>query len=319
MSHFPVDLDMKIMEALHTDGRASWQRIAHVLGVNERTVARRGNALLASGTVRVVAISMPSLGHVVAIRCGHGQARMTSRALSHHEVSHWTHVTTGDFDVVAEITAETHRQSSFLLEDLPAVAGIRDIRTYPVIEYIRLARWWKLGILSSAERRALTSESTSSPHQYIGTTEDLSDRDQALVQALNRDGRMSYEELGRRTGSSDVTAKRRVDALRRAGIIAIRAVIEPEALGLGTETLTWLEVPPRHLREVAEGIRGCEHIKYASRIAGPWAFILKNHIPDRTHADEVLPDEPWVDHITRMNVSVALRTDKRSMVPTMTA
>lgn len=316
MAESPIDLDMKIMEALHIDGRASWQRIARVLNVNERTVARRGNALLSSGTVQVVAVSMPALGHVVAIRCGHGQARMTSRALSHHEFSHWTHVTTGDSDVVAEVMVETPLQSNFLLEDLPAVAGIRDIRTYPVLEYLRLARWWQLDILSPEERRAMSSEAAVSTHQYIGTTENLPHRDQALVQLLNRDGRMSYEELGRRTGTSDVTAKRRVDALRREGVIAIRAVIEPEAIGLGTETLTWLEVPPQHLRTVTEGIRSSPRIKYASRIAGPWDFLLKNHIQDRAQADSALPDEPWVDHIARMNISVALRTDKRSMVHT---
>lgn len=316
MSQSPVDLDMRIMEALHIDGRASWKRIAHVLGVNERTVARRGNALLESGTVRVVAIGFPTLGHVVAIRCGHGQARMASRALSHHDVSHWAHVTTGDFDVVAEITAESRRETSFLLEDLPAVAGIRDIRVYPVIEYLRLARWWNLGILNARERGAMEASAVLSPQRRMGTTEHLSDRDHALLHALKHDGRISYEELGRRTGTSDVTAKRRVDALRRDGVIAIRAVIEPDALGLGTETLTWLDVPPRHLPAVTQGIRRSEHIKYASRIAGPWDFLLKSHIRDRTAADDVLPDEPWVDHISRMNVSVVLRTDKRSMLPT---
>lgn len=317
MSQSPVDLDMKIMEALHIDGRASWQRIAHALGVNERTVARRGNALLESGTVRVAAISIPALGHVVAIRCGHGQARMTSRSLSRDEVSHWAHVTTGDFDVVAEITAGEARESSFLLEDLPAMAGIRDIRTYPIIEYLRLARWWNLGILSPTERDAMKASAVLSPHQRIGTSENLPDRDQELLHALKHDGRISYEELGRRVGISDVTAKRRVDALRGDGVIAIRAVIEPNALGLGTETLTWLEVPPRHLQAVSEGIRRSEHIKYASRIAGPWDFILKSHIRDRTATDQVLPDERWVDYISRTNVSMALRTDKRSMLPTL--
>lgn len=317
MSQSPTELDVKIMEALHIDGRASWLRIAQALGVNERTVARRGNALLDSGAVKVVAISVPALGHVVAIRCGHGQARMTSRALSHHEVSHWTHVTTGDYDVVAEITAETKQEYSFLLEDLPAVAGIRDIRTYPVLEYLRLARWWNLGVLSPAERRLMKQDTPSSTQEYVGTTENLPARDLALAQALRQDGRMSYEELGRRIGVSDVTAKRRVDALRREGMIAIRAVIDPEALGLNAEALIWLEVPPRHTSEVAEGIRRSEHIKYASRIAGPWAFILKCHLRDRTHVDGVLPDEPWVEHITRANISFALRTDKRSMVPTL--
>jgi DNA-binding Lrp family transcriptional regulator len=317
MSQSPVDLDMKVMEALHIDGRASWQRIAHALGVNERTVARRGNALLESGTVRVVGISIPALGHIVALRCGHGQARMTSRSLSRDEVSHWAHVTTGDFDVVAEITAGKDRESSFLLEDLPAMAGIRDIRTYPIVEYLRLARWWNLGILNPTERDSMRASAVLSPHQSIGTSENLPYRDQELLQALKHDGRITYEELGRRLGISDVTAKRRVDALRWDGVVAIRAVIEPSAIGMGTETLTWLEVPPQHIEAVSEGIRRSEHIKYASRIVGPWDFILKSHIRDRTAVDNVLPDERWVDYISRTSVSVALRTDKRSMITTL--
>ena len=47
--------NQKILEALHIDGRASWQRIAEAIGENERTVARRGSALIADGTVKIVA------------------------------------------------------------------------------------------------------------------------------------------------------------------------------------------------------------------------------------------------------------------------
>lgn len=319
MSHLPVTLDMKIMEALHIDGRASWNRIADVLGANERTIARRGHALLDSGVVRVVAVGIPALGYVVGLRCGHGQARMTSRALSQHEISHWTHVTAGDFDVVAEVTPEPRQEMSALLEDIPAVAGIRDTRVYPILEYLRLAGWWDLGILSPRERRAMRSSTVLNTQQHISTTESLPDRDHALLYALKHDGRLSYEELGRRSGTSDATAKRRLEALRRDGIINIRAIIDPDALGFGTETITWLDVPPRHLPVVTEGIRNSAHIKYASRIAGPWDFILKNHVQDRTAIDVTLPDEPWVDHVNRMNVSVVLRTDKRSMLPTLTS
>jgi DNA-binding Lrp family transcriptional regulator len=42
------ELDRRIVGALQIDGRASWRRIAEVLGEPERTIARRGSAL-ASG------------------------------------------------------------------------------------------------------------------------------------------------------------------------------------------------------------------------------------------------------------------------------
>ncbi|WP_022873229.1 Lrp/AsnC family transcriptional regulator [Nesterenkonia alba] len=316
MSQSLTELDAKIVEALLIDGRASWQRIAHTLGVNERTVARRGNELLDSGDVWVGAIKVPMPGFVVALRCGQGQSRMTSTALSQHHASSWVHVTAGDYDVVAEINIPNDNESNFLLEELPAFAGVREINSYPVVEYLRQARIWNLGILTEQERRAMWEAAPNSRHNYVGTEDPLSARDAALLTALRSDGRLPYEELGRRAGVSDVTAKRRVDALRRNGTIAIRTFFNPKALGLTTEALMWLEVPPRHIPEVVEGVRRAEHIKYAARLTGPWAFMLMTNIPGRMALDDVLPDEPWVEHISRYNVSIALRTDKLSTVRT---
>jgi DNA-binding Lrp family transcriptional regulator len=47
------DLDRQIAVALQVNGRLSWRAIGRALDVPERTVTRRGQAMLDNGTVRV--------------------------------------------------------------------------------------------------------------------------------------------------------------------------------------------------------------------------------------------------------------------------
>ncbi|WP_258038057.1 MULTISPECIES: Lrp/AsnC family transcriptional regulator [unclassified Streptomyces] len=51
----PVDL--RLLHALQIDGRAAFSRIADVLGVSDRTVARRFDRLRARGSVRVAGVT----------------------------------------------------------------------------------------------------------------------------------------------------------------------------------------------------------------------------------------------------------------------
>ncbi|QFG69490.1 AsnC family transcriptional regulator [Ornithinimicrobium pratense] len=308
-------LDGRIIDALHIDGRASWARIAEVLGENERTVARRGSAVLASGTVRVVGVSLPAPGVVLRINCGLGQSRMTSAALGALDHCGWAHVVSGNADVVAALSLRAGTEESrHLMEELPATAGAQRIESYPVIEYLRLARWWNLGILTPAERSAMWEGLSSTYAEYFGTTAGLGPSDMAIVRALREDGRMTYEELGRRAGVSEVTARRRVDQLREDGVVAVRAVADPAATGFHVEVLMWLDVPPRHVKEVAAGLRSADHLKFVARLAGPWDFIVKTPLVSRLDVDNVLPAEDWVSHITRTDVHVVVRTDRRSYI-----
>ena len=51
------DLERQIIVALQVDGRATWRKIARVIGEPERTVARYGSALLEQGKVKIAAIA----------------------------------------------------------------------------------------------------------------------------------------------------------------------------------------------------------------------------------------------------------------------
>jgi DNA-binding Lrp family transcriptional regulator len=61
--------DLRLVAALQWDGRAASSRLARVLGLNPRVVARRCRVLSGDGLVRVVAVApRPRTGGVVLLR-----------------------------------------------------------------------------------------------------------------------------------------------------------------------------------------------------------------------------------------------------------
>ena len=66
--------------------------------------------------------------------------------------------------------------------------------------------------------------------------------DRRLVEALRRDGRASYAELARSVGLSSSAVHERVAKLESTGvIIGFRAIVNPQAIGLGVTALVGIE------------------------------------------------------------------------------
>jgi len=99
--------------------------------------------------------------------------------------------------------------------------------------------------------------------------------DREIIALLNQDGRMSSVEIERRLGNvSARTVKNRIEALIRKGIINIRAVINPEALGFGVMADVFIETEPGMLREVAEKIAEFPQVSYVACATGDTDVII---------------------------------------------
>lgn len=73
----------------------------------------------------------------------------------------------------------------------------------------------------------------------------VDDMDRRILAALVSDGRSTYDELGARVSLSAPAVKRRVDKLRASGVLrGFTAVVDREALGLGTEAILELFYAP---------------------------------------------------------------------------
>ena len=98
-------------------------------------------------------------------------------------------------------------------------------------------------------------------------TAPLDDTDWAVLDELQRDGRLPFSELGRRVGLSPPAVAERVRRLEAGGVITgYRALVDPAALGAGIEALVRVRVPHRagdRFREAVVArpeVLGCDHV-----------------------------------------------------------
>lgn len=309
----PLDeLDRRIVGALHVDGRASWHRIAHVLGEQERTVTRRGTELIRSGLVRVTGFVLRAQGLIVRLRCAPGQARLAAKALARRDDTVFTHVLTGATDCVAEISCPREQLPSLVMDELPATPAVAECCPMPVLRYVRTAHEWHPGLITDGERAELERSAAVSRQRAVGALSDLPRADQLLIRALLGDARRTYEELARLTGLSEATARRHLERLRRDGRVLIRAVVDPCLVGLPVEAMVWVRARPSAIDTVAAGLLESPFVRYASRLGGDQQFLVNVTLPDLEALDEFTSTAPWAAHADAVETSLVLSTVKRS-------
>ncbi len=123
------------------DGRASWRRIASVLGESERTVARRGTALLTPRAVTVVATAArarPSSCASAARPARHGTARHGTARLDRAVLANRVHCTScyplagTTVHCHADIFTPRSRLAAPTLDEVNATRGLLEVDTPPV-------------------------------------------------------------------------------------------------------------------------------------------------------------------------------------------
>ncbi|MER5391465.1 Lrp/AsnC family transcriptional regulator [Saccharopolyspora sp. NPDC002686] len=312
-------LDRRIVAALQVDGRAPWRKIALALGEQERTVARRGAHLLAAG--RVVITGTPARSRIVgaepvilAARCLPMTVKAAAAALAHRPEVVFTYVTTGVADCVAELMCPPDRLSTLLLDELPGTPGLQQLLTYPITRYYSTVHDWRPGILSDAEIAALSDDG---PQRSIDLAEEPARLDSAsrtIVRALIEDGRRTNEELGRLAGVSEATARRKVDFLRKEGLLYFRAVVEPALLGLPVEALCWIRAAPDSVDRVGEELVESPLVRYAAAVAGPHQLLVDVTLPNRAALHEFTSSRSWGPSVQSIEASLVIHPLKRSSV-----
>ncbi|HWD07398.1 MAG TPA: Lrp/AsnC family transcriptional regulator [Amycolatopsis sp.] len=310
-------LDRRIVGALQIDGRASWRRIAAILDVPERTVARRGTRLLDEGAVVVTGLAIwpPSAASwLVQAQCTPGTARPVARALARRTDSIFTYIVTGQADVVAELRITDDQAASLLLDELPAVNGLVRASATPSLRPIRGAHEWLPNLLEPAEREALRASKHERAPRADPTREPPSAVDRLLLKALAENGRRTTDELGRLCGVSEATARRRVDALRSEGLVVLRAVVEPALLGFPVEALVWLHSAPSSSEALGRALHGAPAVRWAIESAGHCTFVVDLVAADRAALRELVTASQWSQFVDHYEISTVLESLKRSAV-----
>ena len=123
---------------------------------------------------------------------------------------------------------------------------------------------------------------------------DFDATDRAILDILQREGRLSNVELAERVRLSPSACLRRTKSLEDRGVIAgYRAVVEPGAVGLGLTVFVSLRVD-QHGRQVATEITNAllaiPEVVACHMVSGDADFLVELLVPDLAGYERVLID-----------------------------
>ncbi|MEA2427681.1 MAG: Lrp/AsnC family transcriptional regulator, leucine-responsive regulatory protein [Thermoleophilaceae bacterium] len=117
----------------------------------------------------------------------------------------------------------------------------------------------------------------------------IDDTNRRLLAELQADARLSLAELGRRVGLSSPAVADRLQRLEQTGVITgYSAGVNPRALGYSLSAVVRIRPAPGQLRNVAELARQTPEVVECQRITGEDCYIMKAHVRDVLHLEEVI-------------------------------
>ncbi|MCU1492281.1 MAG: hypothetical protein JWO62_45 [Acidimicrobiaceae bacterium] len=286
------ELDRQIAVALQVNGRASWRAVARGLGAPERTITRRGQAMLDSGLVKVSTyLDTTRVGDarplIVAAQTEPGKSFAIGLELAKRPDASSVSVLEGTGQLVCMLLpADSAARYQLLLHELPSLDGLRDTSVATVLRYFRAGYDWYADGLSDRAMQELRTLPASDPERTDPV--ELSAEDQLLVVELGRDGRSPISSLAEAVGMSPASAQRRLNRLLAEGAIHIRTEIRPRLLGLEVEVLVWIRVPPLEIDAVGRALGTHPAVRFCAAITGPTQILIDCLFPDENHLYDFL-------------------------------
>jgi DNA-binding Lrp family transcriptional regulator len=149
------------------------------------------------------------------------------------------------------------------VQDLQSIPGIERWRSDLVLHVYKVGHAWGEQLyhesIGHPESLPLQEPAACAP-------EHLDDMDWRLVAELQRDGRQTFADLGRRLGIDATNARRRLERLRADGCLEIVTLVPAAALGFGSETIVMVQVEPGRLEEVAAVLAGYSAVRYMAAL-----------------------------------------------------
>jgi Lrp/AsnC family leucine-responsive transcriptional regulator len=119
--------------------------------------------------------------------------------------------------------------------------------------------------------------------------QQLDDTNRRLLHELQGNARLSIAELGRRVGLSSPAVADRLQRLEASGTITgYHAHVDPRALGLTLSAVIRVRPAPGQLQNVADLARRTEEVTECHRITGEDCYIMRAHVRDITHLEELI-------------------------------
>src|ERR1700733_7592183 len=290
-------LDRRIIQALYVDPRASFSRLAEVLGSSEQTVSRRYRRLFDDRILRVVGqLDSQRLGQLdwgLRIRCAPGAAPTVAAKRAQHPDTSWVQLTSGGTEIFSTIhSRDGEQRTPVLLSQLSVGRQVVDVEAYCLLHLFATGLSAPPGPsdLSRGEIAQLLPPARDRP-SIDRPKAKLQDSDWPLVQALADDGRAPYRQLAARTHWHETTVRRRVEELIASSVLFFDLDVASDAFGLRSQALLWMSVAPRNLRDIGQALASRPEFPFVAATSGSTNLVAALVCPDDCSLYDYLTDE----------------------------
>ena len=283
------EVDRQLLHALVVAPRASFRVLAAALGVSDQTIARRYRRLVETADLRVTGlIHGPRAGWVdwiVRLQVAPGSAQRIADSLAQRPDTRWVRLYSGGTEIVCTLQARTPEQRNALfLRGLPGsrhVTGITAqsiLHVFSPVAYVTYTRGLspdQLAALTEAtpeqllerhETQAISPDQAAIPSAETETL--LRPEDDPLLAELTRDGRTPVADLAAATHWHESTVRRRIEELRKAGLLYFDVDVDESVLGINANVMLWLKIDPASLEAAGRALAAHPEIPFAGATTG---------------------------------------------------
>lgn len=139
----------------------------------------------------------------------------------------------------------------------------------------------------------------------------LDDFDRQIIGLLQTNGRLSNVEIARSLGLSEGTVRKRLERLLSTGIIRIKAVMEPEVLGLSASVFIGIQAELGQLTPIAQQLAALPQVRSVNIVTGTYDVIIEAALPSSGHLLAFLIDKiSTIPGVVRTATSHVVQTVK---------
>lgn len=265
--------DYALVHAMQLYPRASWARLASVLGATPETIERRWRRLRAGKIAWFVTMRRHRCVAYVGASCNPADRLNVATLLAQDPMIQTVELTAGATDLLLTIsTVDLKALTSRLLDEVDQAPGLTQTRPMIATVIFKGGAQWRVGGLSNTQIEALVEGQSC---RVPAGNAKFSALDLELERALAEDSRMSFEQLGVRTGVSRHTARRRIDRMLGSGVLSIRCDVAAPAFGWPVSASLWIRVNPEVLNEVGKSLAALANVRIAAAVTGSPNLLVK--------------------------------------------
>jgi Lrp/AsnC family leucine-responsive transcriptional regulator len=143
--------------------------------------------------------------------------------------------------------------------------------------------------------------------------------DRRIIELLTANGRLSYAELARQIGLSGPAVHERVGKLEAGGVIrSFRAVVDPEAVGLGVTAFIGIaQAADSEIDDIAASMSDLPEIESCYFLAGAESFLVQVRVATIAQLEQLIVRLNRIPGVASTRTTIALSTKWEGRFPVM--